>query len=546
VTIDWEQTPEDDGPTFDMLSRGDTFGVFQLEASGISGFTKGYKPRSIDDISIISALYRPGPLDNGMVDAILSVRKGKKIEESPVDVIKEILKDTNGVLTYQEQVLAISREMAGFTLSGADLLRRAIGKKLPEEMQAQEQNFVDGSVEKGYPKHQALEVFEIIKKFADYCLSYDTKVLTDKGPLSIGHIVENQLEVSVYSIDEHGLVYSQPVAQWHDRGIREVFEYKLEDGSVIRATEDHKFMTVDGDMLAIETIFLQNRDMLVIETGKIQIGEIEMKPYNKLNDLDKQLVQRLYYEGLSFEDISKEAVVSQRSVSRVLQEANINTRRKNRYTLNESFFCGAYDHYECAYFLGLLAADGCVTHKDYIALQLIDEELVLWFRKAIEYSGEVRLILGEERKPPGQDAYRVNFSSAIMSEELRSYGIIAGRHLQAIPKLEDSIVPHFIRGYFDGDGCVYLRPEGSGGVVHIVASEAFCESLKEYFGFGTISSHPSGMYYWRIFAKKHVNVFYEALYDSDGSETLCLNRKKQLMEAFLRSYKYENCWKAKD
>lgn len=169
--ITWAEIDDTDPATYDMLCGGDTFGVFQLGDRGISDFTQAFKPRSVEDISIISALYRPGPLDNGMVKAILDVRKGKQKPEYEIKVVAEILEETSGVLTYQEQVLEISRKMAGFTLSGADLLRRAIGKKKPEEMAQQKGAFIEGSIERGHRKGAAEEMFGVIERFADYCFN---------------------------------------------------------------------------------------------------------------------------------------------------------------------------------------------------------------------------------------------------------------------------------------------------------------------------------------------------------------------------------------
>lgn len=171
LELDWDKVDERDSRVYTMLAAGDTFGVFQLEASGISDFTRQFKPESIEDISTISALYRPGPLDNNMTDAILSVRRGEDKPNYPVKEIEAILEETNGVLTYQEQVLKIAQDMAGFSLGDADLLRRAIGKKLPEAMAEQRKKFIDGSIKRGHTFSISNEIYDMIEKFADYCFN---------------------------------------------------------------------------------------------------------------------------------------------------------------------------------------------------------------------------------------------------------------------------------------------------------------------------------------------------------------------------------------
>lgn len=171
IEIDWNKISENDLATFEMLSEGDTFGVFQLAEDGMRGFTKDFKPSSIEDISTISALFRPGPLDNGMSAQILKVRATGILPNYPIDVMNTILAKTNGVLTYQEQVLEIAKEVSGYSLGEADLLRRAIGKKLPEEMATQRDRFIRGGKLKGYKESDLSQLFEMIQKFADYCFN---------------------------------------------------------------------------------------------------------------------------------------------------------------------------------------------------------------------------------------------------------------------------------------------------------------------------------------------------------------------------------------
>ena len=168
IEINLDDIPLDDEKTFELLRKGETDGVFQLESDGMKELLRRLKPTDFNDLIAVLALYRPGPLEGGLVDQYIETKHGKKKPEYLHPLLEPILKETYGVIVYQEQVMEIARAFAGYTLGEADLLRRAIGKKEKELMESLREEFVSRSVERNIPREVAEKVFNLIEKFANY------------------------------------------------------------------------------------------------------------------------------------------------------------------------------------------------------------------------------------------------------------------------------------------------------------------------------------------------------------------------------------------
>lgn len=166
--LDISTIPLDDNDTFDLFKSGNTTAVFQLESSGIKKLVKRLKPDCFEDIVALVALYRPGPLQSGMVDDFIARKHGEAKIEYPHPDLAPILKPTYGVILYQEQVMQIAQVLAGYTLGGADLLRRAMGKKNAVEMAQQRSTFVQGATERHVATEKSEYIFDLMEKFAGY------------------------------------------------------------------------------------------------------------------------------------------------------------------------------------------------------------------------------------------------------------------------------------------------------------------------------------------------------------------------------------------
>ena len=167
--VDLANLPLDDEKTYQLLTAGQTVGVFQLEGSGMRRSIKELKPTRFTDIAAMVALYRPGPMQH--IPTFIEAKHGQRQIEYPHPDLEEILKETYGIIVYQDQVLFIARQFAGYSLGQADIFRKAMGKKIPEKMAEERENFINGAVAKGYDSETAVKIFELIEPFAGYAFN---------------------------------------------------------------------------------------------------------------------------------------------------------------------------------------------------------------------------------------------------------------------------------------------------------------------------------------------------------------------------------------
>ncbi len=167
--LDMTLVPLDDQQTYEQVfHRALTSGIFQFESGGMRDVLRRYKPTTVEDLTALNALYRPGPIQGGMIDDFIERKWGRRKVEYELPPLETILKETLGVIVYQEQVMQIANTLAGYSLGEADLLRRAMGKKDPAEMAKQRDRFVSGAIEKGFPKDKVIHIFDLMEQFAGY------------------------------------------------------------------------------------------------------------------------------------------------------------------------------------------------------------------------------------------------------------------------------------------------------------------------------------------------------------------------------------------
>ncbi len=192
--VDLDRISLEEKKTYQLLSEGETLGVFQLESRGMQDLIKKIHPERLEDLIAVLALYRPGPLHSRMIDEFIDRKQGRSKIEYLHPELEPILKETCGVILYQEQVMRIANALAGFSLGEADILRRAMGKKIPQLMEEQKDRFVEGAKKRGVDSSLATRTFELMAHFAGYgfnkshstgyaLISYQTAYLKANYPL---------------------------------------------------------------------------------------------------------------------------------------------------------------------------------------------------------------------------------------------------------------------------------------------------------------------------------------------------------------------------
>lgn len=219
IVIDIAKIPLDDKKSFAMLTKGDSAGVFQLESAGMKDTLRKLRPDNIEDIIALISLYRPGPMDN--IPSYIARKHGTEVPDYLHPMLESVLKETYGVIIYQEQVMQIAQIMGGYSLGSADLLRRAMGKKIAAEMDAQRKTFVDGAVNNGVDRSKASAIFDLVAKFAGYgfnkshaaayaIISYRTAYLKANYPVEF---IAASMNLEINDTDKINMFRQEAIAQ---------------------------------------------------------------------------------------------------------------------------------------------------------------------------------------------------------------------------------------------------------------------------------------------------------------------------------------------
>jgi len=251
VEIDWEKIGLEDERAYRVFQDGETVAIFQFESGGMRDYLKRLRPTVFGDLTAMNALYRPGPMEN--IPYFIDCKHGRQVAKYDHPKLEPILKGTYGVFVYQEQVMAAAHDLAGFSMAQADELRRAMGKKIKEEMEKKRAQFIEGCAKTSkIPARVAERIFATMEKFAGYgfnrCVTGDTRVVdaTDGGVTTVGDLFRNRRPFRVHALGRDWKLRSRRVTDVVWNGVKPVFELKTDLGHRITATTNHPFRTLDG------------------------------------------------------------------------------------------------------------------------------------------------------------------------------------------------------------------------------------------------------------------------------------------------------------
>lgn len=284
--VDVDTIEPDDKKVFEMyngIKGKNTMGLFQFESPGMQKLLRDIHVDTFEDLVVAVSLYRPGPLKAGVNGLYCNYKHKRQKIEYVHPRMGEILKDTYGILIFQESIMKVARELAGFTMGQADVLRKAIGKKKKELMKEQGEKFINGCIKNGIDKSIAKKLFEQIDYFGGYgfnkCLSGSTKIINQKdGKIyTLEDIYEKGIkDIVVSSYCKGKLIYDELVEVF-ETGEKEIFSVKLLNGFVIECTENHKFLCSDDRFYTVDQIWnnKNNPQILVFEGDKTEVCKID-------------------------------------------------------------------------------------------------------------------------------------------------------------------------------------------------------------------------------------------------------------------------------
>lgn len=277
VNLDDLTNSLDDEKVFRLFANGDTMNVFQFESGGMRKYLRRLKPDCFDDIVALNALYRPAGIDSGIIDEYISRKQDPTLVEYPHECMEPYLKNTFGLMVYQEDQMKTCEILAGYTAASADTIRKYVGKKILSKLKKERPKFVKGCMSRGLSASKSEALFDDLEKAGRYsfnkCLVPETTVtLSDGTETSIFNVkqaIDNGKEVSIQSYDtDNDIVFNDICIEVIDSGEQEVYEIELSDGSVIECTMQHKFLCSDNKKHELHEIIEKNLEILAISNIK--------------------------------------------------------------------------------------------------------------------------------------------------------------------------------------------------------------------------------------------------------------------------------------